>query len=56
MRGGNIMDKKLIVKPDKNGKLFITLYGTKYEIIVNTEVENGEKRQLRKTKAKSKEL
>ncbi len=22
------------VKPDKNGKLFITLYGTKYEIVI----------------------
>lgn len=29
------MDKNIIeVIPDKDGKLFITLYGTKYQIIV----------------------
>lgn len=34
----NDMDKNIIiVKPDKNGKLFITLYGTKYEIVVEKE-------------------
>ena len=30
-----IMDKNIIeVTPDKNGKIFITLYGTRYQIVV----------------------
>lgn len=29
------MDKNIIeVTPDKNGKIFITLYGTRYQIVV----------------------
>ncbi len=29
------MDKNVIkVKPDKDGKIFITLYGTRYQIVV----------------------
>ena len=29
------MDKNVIeVTPDKDGKLFITLYGTKYQIVI----------------------
>lgn len=29
------MDKNIIeVTPDKDGKIFITLYGTKYQIVV----------------------
>jgi len=32
------MEKNIIkVKPDKDGKMFITLYGTKYQIIVEEE-------------------
>lgn len=27
------------VKPDKNGRVFITLYGTKYEIVIEKEKE-----------------
>ena len=29
------MPNVINVTPDKDGKLFITLYGTKYEIVVN---------------------
>lgn len=30
------MDAQVIkVTPDKNGKIFITLYGTKYQIVVD---------------------
>lgn len=29
------MDKNVImVKPDKDGKIFITLYGTRYQILI----------------------
>lgn len=28
------MDNIIKVTPDKNGKLFITLYGTRYQIVV----------------------
>lgn len=29
------MDKNIIeVKPDKDGKIFITLYGTRYQIVI----------------------
>jgi len=31
------MEKNIIeVTPDKDGKIFITLYGTKYQIVVKT--------------------
>lgn len=31
-----VMDKNIIkVTPNKDGKIFITLYGTKYEIIID---------------------
>ena len=28
------MNNKIEITPDKDGKLFITLYGTKYEIVI----------------------
>lgn len=28
---------KVIAKPDKDGKLYITLYGTKYEVVIENE-------------------
>lgn len=28
------MDNIIEVTPDKNGKIFITLYGTKYQIVI----------------------
>lgn len=38
------MEKNIIkVKPDKEGKMFITLYGTKYQIIVEEEKKSATK-------------
>lgn len=34
-------DNVIKVKPDKDGKIFITLYGTKYEIVVEKSRENN---------------
>lgn len=31
------MTNVIKVKPDKNGKIFITLFGTKYQIVVEEE-------------------
>lgn len=31
------------ITPDKDGKLFITLYGTKYQIVVKNKKQNKEK-------------
>jgi hypothetical protein len=36
---------QLRVKPDKDGRLFITLFGTKYEIIVEKEEEKKPKKE-----------
>lgn len=33
-KGGVIMNNIIEVTPNKDGKLFITLYGTKYQIVV----------------------
>lgn len=42
---------KIIVKPDKDGKLYITLYGTKYEIVIENEKEKTkEKNKLTESK------
>lgn len=30
------MNNIIVVKPNKDGKLFITLFGTKYQIVVET--------------------
>lgn len=36
------MEKNIIeVVPDKNGKLFITLYGTKYQIVIKEKKEKA---------------
>ena len=43
------MSNVIKVKPDKNGKIFITLYGTKYEIVI----ENDEVTKCKKEKTKA---
>lgn len=35
--------QKIYIKPDKDGKLYITLYGTRYEIIVEETKEQKKK-------------
>lgn len=35
--------QKIIVKPNKEGRIFIKLYGTEYEIIVDKPVEKTTK-------------
>lgn len=35
--------EKIIVKPNKDGKIFIKLYGTEYEIVVERPVEKTTK-------------
>lgn len=33
------MNNVIKVRPDKDGKIFITLYGTKYEIVIENKKE-----------------
>lgn len=40
------MDKNVIeVTPDKDGKLFITLYGTKYQIVIKKPTKANKEEQ-----------
>lgn len=43
------MNNIIEVTPDKNGKMFITLYGTKYQIVIKG-VKDEEKPAEKKTK------
>lgn len=35
------MNNVIEITPDKNGKLFITLYGTRYEIVIKDKKPNN---------------
>lgn len=37
------MNQVIEVKPDKDGKIFITLYGTRYQIVVKEPVKPAKK-------------
>lgn len=37
------MENVIKVKPNKDGKIFITLYGTKYEIVIEKPKEETKK-------------
>lgn len=39
------MDNIIKVKPDTNGKLFITLYGMRYQIVVEDASETAKKKK-----------
>jgi len=36
-KGGLVMNNVIKVKPNEKGEIFITLYGTKYQIVVEEE-------------------
>lgn len=41
---------KVIAKPDKDGKLYITLYGTKYEVVIEEEKEKPKETKSQESK------